>query len=147
MEVDQHEGTQVAMKTMINAAYGYLGATSMALFADPRAANEVPRRGRELLDGIIERLRERGTVPIEVDTGGVYFCTPREWSEAEERALVDGIGATPPAGIKLEYESRYTAMVSHAIKNYVLLTYSWEMIVRGAAMRSSRSEPFGVRFL
>ena len=38
-------------------------------------------------------------------------------------------------------------MVSHAIKNYALLSYSGEMIVRGAALRSSRSEPFGVRFL
>jgi DNA polymerase I len=147
MEADQHDGTQAAMKTMINAAYGYLGATSMALFADLGAANEVTRRGRALLDGIIEALRERGMVPIEADTDGVYFCTPKEWSEAEERSLVDEIGATLPAGVKLEYESRYAAMLSHAIKNYALLSYSGEMIVRGAAMRSSRSEPFGVRFL
>jgi DNA polymerase elongation subunit (family B) len=47
----------------------------------------------------------------------------------------------------LEYESRYAAMVSHAIKNYALLSYNGELLVRGAAMRSSRSEPFGVRFL
>ncbi|HEY6542075.1 MAG TPA: DNA polymerase domain-containing protein [Ktedonobacteraceae bacterium] len=147
MEADQHDGTQAAMKTMINAAYGYLGATSMALFADLGAANEVTRRGRALLDGIIEALRERGMVPIEADTDGVYFCTPKDWSEAEERALVDEIGAMLPAGVKLEYESRYNSMLSHAIKNYALLSYSGEMIVRGAAMRSSRSEPFGVRFL
>jgi DNA polymerase, archaea type len=146
-EADEHEGTQAAMKTMINAAYGYMGATSMALFGDLGAANEVTKRGRELLDQIIEALRERGMVPIEADTDGVYFATPREWSEAEERALVDKIGATLPAGIRLEYESRYAAMVSHAIKNYALLSYTGELLVRGAAMRSSRSEPFGVRFL
>src|ERR1700680_4049434 len=63
MEADQHEGTQAAMKTMVNAAYGYMGATSMALYADLGAANEVTRRGRALLDGIIEALRERGMVP------------------------------------------------------------------------------------
>jgi DNA polymerase elongation subunit (family B) len=107
----------------------------------------VTRRGRELLTEIIEALRERGMVPIEADTDGVYFATPQEWSEAEERALVDEIGATLPAGIRLEYESRYAAMVSHAIKNYALLSYNGELLVRGAAMRSSRSEPFGVRFL
>jgi DNA polymerase elongation subunit (family B) len=132
---------------MINAAYGYMGATSMALFGDLGAANEVTRRGRELLDQIIEALRERGMVPIEADTDGVYFATPKEWSEVEERALVDEIGSTLPAGIRLEYEFRYAAMVSHAIKNYALLSYSGELLVRGAAMRSSRSEPFGVRFL
>jgi DNA polymerase, archaea type len=147
LEADQHEGTQAAMKTMINAAYGYMGATSMALFGDLGAANEVTRRGRALLTEIIEALRERGMVPIEADTDGVYFATPQEWSEAEERALVDEIGTTLPAGIRLEYESRYAAMVSHAIKNYALLSYSGELLVRGAAMRSSRSEPFGVRFL
>jgi DNA polymerase, archaea type len=146
-EADEHEGTQAAMKTMINAAYGYMGATSMALFGDLGAANEVTRRGRALLDQIIEALRERGMVPIEADTDGVYFATPREWSEAEERELVEEIGVTLPAGIRLEYESRYAAMVSHAIKNYALLSYNEELLVRGAAMRSSRSEPFGVRFL
>jgi DNA polymerase elongation subunit (family B) len=146
-EADEHEGTQAAMKTMINAAYGYMGATSIALFGDLGAANEVTRRGRALLDQIIEALRERGMVPIEADTDGVYFATPQEWSEAEERALVEEIGVTLPAGIRLEYESRYAAMVSHAIKNYALLSYSGELLVRGAAMRSSRSEPFGVRFL
>jgi DNA polymerase elongation subunit (family B) len=119
----------------------------MALFGDLGAANEVTRHGRALLDGIIQSLRERGMVPIEADTDGVYFCTPREWSEEEERALVNEIGSTLPAGVKLEYESRYAAMVSHAIKNYALLSYTGEMIVRGAAMRSSRSEPFGARFL
>ncbi len=147
MNADQHEGTQAAMKTMINAAYGYMGATSMALFGDLGAANEVTRRGRALLTEIIEALRERGMVPIEADTDGVYFATPQVWSEAEERVLVDEIGATLPAGIRLEYESRYAAMVSHAIKNYALLSYNGELYVRGAAMRSSRSEPFGVRFL
>jgi len=147
IEADEHEGTQAAMKTMINAAYGYMGATSMALFGDLGAANEVTRRGRALLDQIIEALRERGMVPIEADTDGVYFATPQEWSEAEERALVDEIGTTLPAGIRLEYESRYAAMVSHAIKNYALLSYNEELLVRGAALRSSRSEPFGVRFL
>ena len=101
IEADEHEGTQAAMKTMINAAYGYMGATSMALFGDLGAANEVTRRGRALLDQIIEALRERGMVPIEADTDGVYFATPQEWSEAEERALVDEIGATLTSGYQV----------------------------------------------
>lgn len=144
MEANQHDGMQAAMKTMINAAYGYLGATSMALFADLGAADEVTRRGRALLNSIIEELRARGMVPIEADTDGVYFATPVDWKETQERALVDEIGATLPSGVKLEYEARYAAMVSHAIKNYALLAYSGEVIVRGAAMRSSRSEPYGI---
>ena len=90
--------------------------------------------GRVLTE-IIEALREHGMVPIEADTDGVYFATPQEWSEAEERALVGEIGTTLPSGIRLEYESRYGAMVSPAIKNYALLSYNGELLVRGAAMR------------
>src|SRR6266849_6442947 len=147
MEANQHDGTQAAMTTLINAAYGYMGAGSMALFADPDAANEVTRRGRELLDLILDALRERGMVPIEADTDGVYFAVPADWTQAQEQALVAEIGALLPAGIRLEYEGRYQAMVSHAIKNYALLTYDGRLIMRGVALRSSRAEPFGERFL
>jgi DNA polymerase elongation subunit (family B) len=35
----------------------------------------------------------------------------------------------------------------HEVKNYALLTYGGDIIVRGGALRSSRSEPFGERFL
>jgi DNA polymerase elongation subunit (family B) len=38
-------------------------------------------------------------------------------------------------------------MLVHEVKNYALLTYGDELIVRGGALRSSRSEPFGERFL
>jgi len=38
-------------------------------------------------------------------------------------------------------------MFSHEVKNYALLTYSGQLIVRGVALRSSRAEPFGERFL
>jgi DNA polymerase elongation subunit (family B) len=84
---------------------------------------------------------------IEADTDGVYFAVPAHWTEEQERALVAEIGAELPAGIRLEYEGRYQAMLSHAIKNYALLTYSGQLIVRGVALRSSRAEPFGERFL
>src|SRR5260221_3770293 len=147
MEANQHDGTQAAMKTLINAAYGYMGAGSMALFAGPDAANEVTRRGRELLDQILDALRERGMVPIEADTDGVYFAVPADWTQAQEQALVAEVGALLPAGIRLEYEGRFQAMVSHAIKNYALLTYGGQLVVRGVALRSSRVEPFGDRFL
>jgi DNA polymerase elongation subunit (family B) len=57
------------------------------------------------------------------------------------------VAAELPAGISLEYEGRYQAMFSHEVKNYALLTYDSQLIMRGVAMRSSRSEPFGERFL
>ena len=146
-EKSHHDSLQAAMKLLINSAYGYMGAGSMALFADSHAANEVTRRGRAVLGQVIDALRERGTALIEADTDGVYFAVPADWDAAHEQALVAEVGALLPAGIRLEYEGRYQAMLSHEVKNYALLTYDGGLIVRGAAMRSSRSEPFGDAFL
>jgi DNA polymerase elongation subunit (family B) len=142
-----HDANQAAMKILINSAYGYLGAGSMALFADRRAAGEVTRRGREILDQVVAGLRTRGMALLEADTDGVYFAVPADWTEAQERSLVSEIGALLPDGIRLEYEGRYRAMFSYEVKNYALLTYSGTLILRGVALRSSRSEPFGERFL
>jgi DNA polymerase elongation subunit (family B) len=146
-EAAHHHALQAAMKLIINSAYGYMGAGTMALFADRRAADEVTRRGREVLGQVVGALRERGMALIEADTDGVYFAAPIGWSEPQERTLVAEVAATLPGGIRLEYEGRYRAMLSHEVKNYALLTYGGDLIVRGVALRSSRAEPFGERFL
>jgi DNA polymerase elongation subunit (family B) len=143
----QHHAVQAAMKILINSAYGYMGAGSMALFADRAAADEVTRRGREILGQVTDALREQGMALLEADTDGVYFAVPLGWSEEQERAVVARVGARLPEGIQLEYEGRYQAMFVHEVKNYALLTYGGDVIVRGGALRSSRSEPFGERFL
>src|SRR5258708_27439849 len=59
LEADMHEATQAAMKILINAAYGYMGAGSIALFADMPAADEVTRRGGEVLALGLDALRRR----------------------------------------------------------------------------------------
>jgi DNA polymerase elongation subunit (family B) len=143
----QYHAVQAAMKILINSAYGYMGAGAMALFADRHAADEVTRRGREILGQVTGALRERGMALLEADTDGVYFAAPLGWAEAQERAIVADVAALLPPGLRLEYEGRYQAMFVHEIKNYALLTYDGELIVRGGALRSSRSEPFGERFL
>src|SRR4029078_3659566 len=68
-------------------------------------------------------------------------------AEQQERSIVAAVGTLLPQGIRLEYEGRYQAMFVHEVKNYALLTYGGDLIVRGGALRSSRSEPFGERFL
>jgi len=143
----QHHAVQAAMKILINSAYGYMGAGSMALFADRHAADEVTRRGREILGQVVNALRERGMALLEADTDGVFFAAPLGWTEEQERGVVSEVGALLPEGIRLEYEGRYQAMFVHEVKNYALLTYGGDLIVRGGALRSSRSEPFGERFL
>jgi DNA polymerase elongation subunit (family B) len=142
-----HDAMQAAMKLVINSAYGYMGAIGMALFADRHAADEVTRRGRELLSGVLDDLKDRGATLLEADTDGVYFAVPEGTTEEQERALVVAVARGLPEGIRLEFEGRYRAMLSYELKNYALLTYGGDLLVRGVALRSSRAEPFGARFL
>jgi DNA polymerase elongation subunit (family B) len=146
-ELGHHEAMQAAIKLLINSAYGYMGAGSIAIFADRRAADEVTRRGRAILDQLVSAMRARGVALIEADTDGVYFAVPEGSTEAGERALVAEVAAELPAGIRLEYEGRFRAMFSHEVKNYALLTHAGKVVLHGVAMRSSRAEPFGESFL
>ncbi len=142
-----HEAMSAAMKLVVNSAYGYLGAGELTRFADVHAANEVTRRGRELLELMCKELAARGVTLLEADTDGVYFAVPASWDEADERRVVAEVAALLPPLVQLEFEGRYAAMLSHEPKNYALLEYDGSLILRGVAFRSSRAEPFGEAFL
>ena len=143
-----HEALSAAMKLIVNSAYGYLGAAGLTRFADVHAANEVTRRGRDVLATICHELAARGVTLLEADTDGVYFAVPADFTEADEARVVREVGACLPPGIQLELEGRYAAMLSHEPKNYALLPYGGgPPLLRGVAFRSSRSEPFGEQFL
>ena len=142
-----HEAMSAAMKLVVNSAYGYLGAGSLTRFADVYAANEVTRRGREVLALLCRELAARGVTLLEADTDGVYFAVPETWTEVDERRVVAEVAALLPARVTLEYDGRYAAMLSHEPKNYALLGYGGALVMRGVAFRSSRAEPFGERFL
>ncbi|MEO8705569.1 MAG: DNA polymerase domain-containing protein [Kofleriaceae bacterium] len=143
----EHEAMSAAMKLVVNSAYGYLGAGGLTRFADVHAANEVTRHGRETLDLMCRELAARGVTLLEADTDGVYFAVPETWTTDDERRVVAEVDALLPALVQLELEGRYAAMLSHEPKNYALLGYDGELILRGVAFRSSRAEPFGESFL
>ena len=140
-------GTSAALKIVVNAAYGYMAAGGLTRFSDVHAANEVTRRGRELLDQMCREFAARGVTLIEADTDGVYFAVPESWSESDERRVVAEVAALLPRLVQLEFAGRYAAMLSHEPKNYALLGYDHTLLLKGVAFRSSRSEPFGDIFL
>jgi DNA polymerase elongation subunit (family B) len=146
-ERHSQEALSAAMKIVVNSAYGYLGASGLTRFSDVHAANEVTRRGREVLGLLCEELARRGVTLLEADTDGVYFAVPEDWREADERRVVSEVAALLPPRVRLEFDGRYDAMLSHEPKNYVLRSYEGALILRGVAFRSSRAEPFGERFL
>ncbi|HEY3253833.1 MAG TPA: 3'-5' exonuclease, partial [Polyangiaceae bacterium] len=141
------EAISAAMKLVVNSAYGYLAAVGLTRFADVHAANEVTRRGRELLRLLCRELALRSVQLLEADTDGVYFAVPDDLGEADERRIVAEVAALLPPLVKLEFDGRYAAMLSHEPKNYALKPYSGPLLLRGVAFRSSRAEPFGEAFL
>ena len=135
------EGLQSSFKVLINSFYGYLGFGG-GLFNDYDAAREVTLAGQRIIKATVERLRESGARPIEVDTDGVYFVPPPDIrTEEEERAYVVDLGAKLPSGIRLSHDGRYRAMLSLKVKTYGLLTYDGRMLLKGSALRSRRMEP------
>jgi DNA polymerase elongation subunit (family B) len=141
------EALSAAMKLVVNSAYGYLGAVGLTRFADVHAANEVTRRGRDVLGLLCSQLAARDVTLLEADTDGVYFAVPAEWTEVDERRVVSEVAALLPSRVQLEFEGRYAAMLSHEPKNYALRSYDGTLTLRGVAFRSSRAEPFGEAFL
>jgi DNA polymerase I len=104
-----NEALSAAMKIVVNSAYGYLGAASLTRFADVHAANEVTRRGREVLSLICRELSQRGVTLLEADTDGVYFAVPESFGESDERRVVTEVAALLPERVRLEFDGRYAA--------------------------------------
>ncbi len=132
------DALQGTFKILINSFYGYLGF-AQGNFADFEAAAAVTAKGRELLRGMVEWLRQRGADVIEIDTDGIYFTPPKE---ATWDGLYRELAATLPEGIEVEFDARYAAMFSYKAKNYALLTEDGKLSIKGAALKSRGLEKF-----
>lgn len=140
-------GMQSSLKVLINSFYGYLGY-SRGYFNDYVAAERVTLRGQAIIQHIVKRLEQRGAAAIEVDTDGVLFTPPAGiTSKHEEMAFVDEIAATLPERIRLAHDGRFRAMLSLRLKNYALMTYEFDIVLKGSSLRSRRDEPLLRTFL
>lgn len=132
------DALQSTFKILINSFYGYLGF-AQGNFADFDAAAAVTAKGRELLRGMVDWLRQRGAEVIEIDTDGIYFVPPQG---ATWDGLYEELAATLPKGIEVEFDARYAAMFSYKAKNYALLSEDGKLSIKGAALKSRGLEKF-----
>jgi DNA polymerase elongation subunit (family B) len=132
------QARQAAYKILINSFYGYLGFSG-ARFGDGELAAEVTRRGRELLQSLIEEFGRQGCTVLEADTDGIYLSSG-EFYERPEELLARVVPVLPP-GIELEFDGRYDAMFCYKAKNYALLEEG-RVTLRGSALRSRGIEPY-----
>lgn len=132
------QARQAAYKILINSFYGYLGFSG-ARFGDGELAAEVTRRGRELLQSLIDAFARNGCEILEADTDGIYLSSEADYRNPE--ALLGRVAPILPEGIELEFDGRYPAMFCYKAKNYAL--YDGERItLRGSAFRSRGIEPY-----
>jgi len=132
------QARQAAYKILINSFYGYLGFSG-ARFGDGELAAEVTRRGRELLQSLIDEFARHGCAILEADTDGIYLSSQEYFDRpADLLALVVPI---LPAGIELEFDGRYDGMFCYKAKNYALKE-DGRVTLRGSALRSRGIEPY-----
>ena len=137
-EQAEAQARQTSFKILINSFYGYLGFSG-ARFGDGELAAEVTRRGRELLQQLIDEFAKHGCTILEADTDGIYLSSEKHFANPEE--LLALVAPILPGGIELEYDGRYTAMWCYKAKNYALYDGK-KLTLRGSALRSRGIEPF-----
>ncbi|HEU5080441.1 MAG TPA: DNA polymerase domain-containing protein [Opitutaceae bacterium] len=134
----EYQARQSNFKILINSFYGYLGFSG-ARFGDGELAAEVTRRGRELLQVLIDEFAKHDCTILEADTDGIYLSSHEFFDRPEE--LLAKTASVIPNGIELEFDGRYQAMFCYKAKNYVLYD-GHKMIIRGSALRSRGIEPY-----
>ncbi len=137
------QALQNTFKILLNSFYGYLGF-AQGHFADFDAAARVTQIGRDLLKKMIDWLNARGAQVIEVDTDGIYFVPP-ETIDIDN--LQKDLAKELPAGIDVEIDEQFDAMLSYKAKNYALLTKDGDVIIKGGALKSRGLEKFQRVFL
>ncbi len=141
-----YDALQSTFKILINSFYGYLGF-SMGHFCDFDKAGEVTSRGRELLKKMIKWLEESDCKAIEIDTDGIYFTAGKKLSDKDIEQISQFFQKKLPSGLEVEFDGSYKAMYSYKVKNYALLTFDDEVIIKGGALKSRGLEKFQRKFL
>jgi DNA polymerase, archaea type len=137
------QALQNTFKILLNSFYGYLGF-AQGHFADFDAAARVTQIGRDLLKKMIDWLNARGAQVIEVDTDGIYFVPA---AKIDIDTLQKDLAKELPAGIDVEIDEQFDAMLSYKAKNYALLTKDGDVVIKGGALKSRGLEKFQRVFL
>jgi len=150
---NHYDALQSTFKVLINSFYGYLGF-GQARFSDFSAAEKITAQGRKLLASMIDWLRKNEATPIEIDTDGIYFIPPRACLEGGAKSagkklaqFREDFAASLPKGVEIEFDGEYRSMYSYKMKNYALLDFDGEMVIKGAALKSRGLEPFQRDFM
>ncbi len=140
-EKREYDARQNSFKILINSFYGYLGLAT-ARFGDSDLAEEITAMGREILTALMDKFRALKCKVLEADTDGIYLSAEDYFDNPE--ALLEKVREVLPAGIELEFDGAYEAMLCYKAKNYALIE-DGELRLKGSALRNRGTEPYLAR--
>lgn len=141
------DAMQSSLKILINSFYGYLGY-GRGLFNDFVQADVVTTTGQALLRQMIEFIRNAFGTVIEVDTDGIFFVPPPSIvTEKDEMEFIGLLTGNLPEGITVSLDGRYKKMLSYKMKNYALLSYEGNVVIKGSSLTSRSTERFGRTYI
>ncbi len=126
-----------ALKVILNASYGVMGAEIFPLYFLP-AAEATTAVGRYI---IVETIKECKTVGIEVlygDTDSIFNKNP---TQEQIRMVIEHIKKEHGVDLEVDKEYRYVVL-SNRKKNYLGVTKDGKVDVKGLTGKKSHTPPF-----
>lgn len=133
----QYTVVSQALKVILNASYGVMGADIFPLYFLP-AAEATTAIGRHIIAKTIERCADSGIEVLYGDTDSLFIKNPT----AEQ--IVEIIeGAKREHGVELEVDKEYRYVVlSSRKKNYLGVTKGGKVDIKGLTGKKSHTPPF-----
>lgn len=140
---EEYHAYQLALKILINSFYGVL-ANEFFCWNDYNAAENVAKKGREVLTIMMNEIIKSGCTLISVDTDGAMFSFP---SSVDPYKLLEHINSCLDKGINVEFEKSWPSMISYKGKTYATLSDKGKLMKKGAAFKSRGLQPFLSKFI
>ena len=126
-----------ALKVILNASYGVMGAEIFPLYFLP-AADATTAIGRNIILETIKKCEETGIQVLYGDTDSLFIKNPT--SEQTQKVIYD---AKKRFGVDLEVEKEYRYVVlSNRKKNYLGVMKDGKVDVKGLTGKKSHTPPF-----
>ena len=136
-ERQQYVVVTQALKVILNASYGVMGAEIFPLYFLP-AAETTTAIGRHIIQGTINICEKAGIRVLYGDTDSLFLKDPT----ADQIRMVIG-AAKHEYGVELEVDKEYRyCVLSNRKKNYFGVTKSGKVDIKGLTGKKSHTPPF-----
>lgn len=133
----QYETTSQALKVILNASYGVMGADIFPLYFLP-AAEATTAVGRHTIVETIETCKQGSIQVLYGDTDSIFVLNP---TEKQMQGLITG--AKEKHGVELEVDKKYRyCVLSNRKKNYLGVSETGKVDVKGLTGKKSHTPKF-----